>query len=227
MNWFQRFFVGSSFVLMLIGCGALAYVATRHDDEAYLRKLLYDEQKHIAEPFFSPDDQVRDILISLISCEQKRIRIAIYTITDKRIARALIDAYDNGVEVECVVDPAYKNDRYSKVPLLLNAGIPIWVYQSSQDRNGSLMHNKWALFDDNFDHKALVWTGSYNFTVRANDANQENVVILDAPRVFAGFAKQYELLKNRSIKLEGSVDTRKRPRERGNQNWVKKLRALF
>ncbi len=227
MNSFQRLVVGVSFILVLVGCGALAYVVARHDDEGYLRKLLYDEQKHIAQPFFSPDDQVRDILISLISCEKKRIRIAIYTITDKRIARALVDAYNEGITVECVVDPAYKNDRYSKVPLLADAGIPIWVYQSGEGRNGSLMHNKWAIFDDNIDHKALVWTGSFNFTVRANEANQENVVVLDAPRILAGFGKQYDLLKERSIELNGSVHTRKRPREKADVNWFKKLRALF
>lgn len=227
MNSFQRLVVGASFILVLVGFGTLAYVVARHDDEGYLRKLLYDEQKHIAQPFFSPDDQVRDILISLISCEKKRIRIAIYTITDKRIARALIDAYNEGVPVECVVDPAFKNDRYSKVPLLASAGIPIWVYQSGEGRNGSLMHNKWAIFDDNFDHKALVWTGSFNFTVRAHEANQENVVILDAPRILTGFSKQYDLLKERSIELNGSVDTRNRPREKTDVNWFKKLRALF
>ena len=227
MNGLQRLLVGGSFFLVVAGCAALSYVVARTDDEGYLRKLLYDDQKHIAEPFFSPDDQLRDILITLISCEKKRIRIAIYTITDKKIAKALVDAYDNGIIVECIVDPAFKNDRYSKVPQLLNAGIPVWVYQSGEGRNGSLMHNKWALFDDNIDHKALVWTGSYNFTVRANEANQENVVILDAPRVIIGFSKQYELLKERSAELNGSMNTKNTRREKTTTPWFKKLRALF
>lgn len=227
MNGLQRLLVGGSFFLVVAGCAALSYVVARTDDEGYLRKLLYDDQKHIAEPFFSPDDQLRDILITLISCEKKRIRIAIYTITDKKIARALVDAYESGITVECVVDPAFKNDRYSKVPQLLNAGILVWVYQSGEGRNGSLMHNKWALFDDNIDHKALVWTGSYNFTVRANEANQENVVILDGPRVIIGFNKQFELLKERSAELNGSVNTRNTRREKTTTSWFKKLRALF
>ena len=107
---------------------ALAYfVFQDRDDEACLVRLLLNDEKHVAQAFFSPDDQVREPLLSLIALEKKGISVAIYTLTDKKIANALIQASRRGIRVECVVDRSYGTDRYSKVDQLANAAIPVWV----------------------------------------------------------------------------------------------------
>ena len=188
---------------------ALAYIVSQHENpEVKLAKLLIDDENHVAQAFFSPDDELKSLLITLIDAEKKSIKIAIYTFTDKMISKALMRAHERGIAIECVVDPAYGNDRYSKIAHIANKGIPVWVYQSSlEERASSLMHNKFALFEDNIGHHSLIWTGSFNFTVRADERNQENVVILDNKRIIEKFANQFEVLKKRSLLINGNLLT--------------------
>lgn len=188
------------------GFAALAYMLYQHQNpEANLAALLIDDDKKIIQAFFSPDDHVRDILIGLINAEKKSLSIAIYTLTDKNIAGAIKEAYNRGVHVEIVADSGYGNDRYSKIAQLANTGIGIWAYQSGdEERASSLMHDKFIIFEDNIQHHALVFTGSLNFTVRANERNQENVVILDHPRIVDRFKKQFAILKKRSLRINAA-----------------------
>lgn len=170
--------------------------------EINLQKLLVCNNR-ICKAFFSPDDNLQSILINLIKCEKKRLLIAIYTITQKEIAQELINAFARGVKIECVVDKSYGSDRFSKVSQLANKHIPIWVYQSDEIDNG-LMHNKFCIFEENVCGKSILWTGSYNFTNRANKSNQENVVIFDDTQLIEKFLNQFEVLKNRAVLISGS-----------------------
>ena len=60
------------------------------------------------------------------------------------------------------------------------------------------MHNKFAIFAQNVKGKALIWTGSFNWTKSAHSANQENVVVLDSADIIESFRKQFKILKQRS-----------------------------
>ncbi len=229
-NILQKIALVGLFCAVLGAFAALAFVLSGNEDtEAKLAKVLLDDENKIAQAFFSPDDELKNLLIGLIDVEKKSIAIAIYTLTDKDITRALKHAYERGVTIEFVVDPGYGNDRYSKIDQLANEGIPIWVYQSSSDeRSSSLMHNKFAIFEDSIDHHSLVWTGSFNFTVRAHERNQENVVILDNKRIVKRFINQFDVLKKRSLLInENFQSIRARKAESKKSRWVKKIKKFF
>jgi phosphatidylserine/phosphatidylglycerophosphate/cardiolipin synthase-like enzyme len=203
---FKRLVLIGIFCGVLAAFGIVAYVIYTHQDSEHrLIKLLVDEHDTVAKAFFAPDDNLASLLIDLIHSEKKRIVVAIYTLTHKEIAQALVSAHKRGVTIEAVVDPGYGTDRYSKVPLLANDKIPVWVYQSSGTgaHQDSIMHNKFCVFEDNILHKMLIWTGSYNFTVRATARNQENVVILDNKKMAEQYLKQFEILKTRSLLISG------------------------
>jgi phosphatidylserine/phosphatidylglycerophosphate/cardiolipin synthase-like enzyme len=219
-----------AFVCVFAGFATVAYyIAHENDPVVRLKKQLINEKGEVAAAFFSPDDDLRTMLVSLINAENKRIRIAIYTLTDKTITQALLAAQRRWVTVECIVDRGYGNDMYSKVGQLAQAKVPIWVYQTAaDDRSAALMHNKVALFDDSIDHKSIVWTGSYNFTVRASDRNQENVVILDNPAIFRRFGEQFELLKTRSLQISGEIQTTgTASAPKPEPTWIDKAFNLF
>lgn len=225
----RKLLVIIAFGVVFIGFAAVAYyVAHETDPAAQLAKKLINEKNNVAATFFSPDDDLRSLLVSLINAEQKRIRIAIYTLTDKSITQALLAAQRRWVTVECVVDRGYGADMYSKVGQLASAKIPVWVYQTSpNDRSSALMHNKFALFDDTIDHRAIIWTGSYNFTARASDRNQENVVILDDPTIIKKFSEQFEILKTRSLQISGEIQTTSTEVPKPEPSWIKKVLTLF
>jgi phosphatidylserine/phosphatidylglycerophosphate/cardiolipin synthase-like enzyme len=201
----KRAFLMFVFCFIITMFAAAAYVLYKSENyETYLTSILLDEHNHIHKAFFSPDDDVKEILVGLINMEKKHIRCAIYMLTEKEIAQAFINAHKRGVILEFVVDRAYASDKFSKVSQLANNQLSVWVYQTSVDEtNGSIMHDKFCIFEENIAHKSILWTGSYNFTRRASSSNQENVVVLDDHELIERFKAQFEILKKRSLPISG------------------------
>jgi len=159
-----------------------------------------NQAPHIpAQVLFSPDDDIRQHLVTLIEHEKYAIRIAAFAFTDPAIAQALCAARQRGVTVELITDPGGLQDRQSKVGMLCEHGIDVRVYNPNYEPKSapSLMHNKFALFDNNNNHK-IALTGSLNWTKSACDRNQENITIMREESVFNRFAQQFEVLKKRS-----------------------------
>jgi phosphatidylserine/phosphatidylglycerophosphate/cardiolipin synthase-like enzyme len=158
-----------------------------------------------AQVFFSPSDHVAERLISLIEEEKRSIKIAVYCMTHHKIAQALIQAKQRGVEVEIVVDPFSIKTR-SPLKKIANSGIPIYVWDPSaqstffkgkKDKkfHRSLMHDKFCVFGDN-----LVWTGSFNFTYDAAHSHQENVIIIEDLTLAQCYIEEFNLMKARGCR---------------------------
>ena len=52
------------------------------------------------------------------------------------------------------------------------------------------MHDKFCVLGNN-----RVWTGSFNFTAEAANANQENVIVLDNEEIASRYLKEFDRLK--------------------------------
>lgn len=150
--------------------------------------------------FFSPDDKVRSQLLDLIQHEQEQMCIAVFMLTDKKIAQELLDAHKRGVVIEIITDPSCVKDQYNKIGLLSDQGVSVFVYnpQHVKGKFPSIMHNKFAIFKKNKGNKSILWTGSFNFTCSAHKCNQENVLVLDDAELVRKFATQFERLKTLS-----------------------------
>ena len=166
-------------------------------------------QEQVKHAFFSPDDNIKKILIDLINAEQKAIKVSAFIITDKDIAQALIEAQGRGIVVEVVTDGNSSKDKFSKITLLKGAKIAIYPYESqSSGMVNDIMHHKFIIFKDNIHHKALLWTGSFNLTKSANDRNHENVLIVEEPCLVEQYEKRFEHLKA-TIKKAGKEEFQK------------------
>jgi len=53
------------------------------------------------------------------------------------------------------------------------------------------MHNKFAIID-----RAIVLTGSYNWTVSASNSNQENILIIESKYVVNNYQNEFNKLWN-------------------------------
>ena len=69
------------------------------------------------------------------------------------------------------------------VPLYC-AGVPVKV-----DGNGYTMHHKVIIIDNR-----LVVTGSFNFTVSADDSNDDNLLVIDSPALAQLYLQEYQRL---------------------------------
>ena len=158
--------------------------------------------KNSTRVFFAPDDDIRTEIQTLIQNEKKGIKAAIFLFTDPEIAQILAKAKKRGVQVELITDTSCLRERHNKIATLCDAGCSIYVYNPSYKKNNasSLMHHKFALFEQNKNDKPLVWTGSFNFTKAASALNQENAIVFDDRDAISKFEKQFNRLKERSYR---------------------------
>lgn len=159
--------------------------------------------------YFSPEDNVREKLIAAIESERCFIKIAVFTLTDERIAKALLKAFHRGVKIEILTDPTCLKDRFNKINYLSHEGVPVYVYNAAPAGPPiySCMHHKFAVFGCDKENKRYVWTGSFNFTKSASDSNQENVVVIHKRATVDRFEQQFQKIKERSSRLTSAHST--------------------
>jgi len=146
--------------------------------------------------YFSPQDHLAEHLIDYIDKEETSLYIAIYSLTHRGIAEALVRAATRGVDVELIVDPFSVKAR-SPLVRIAAVGIPIYVWDPFIDpikrKKAPLMHHKFCIFGSK-----SVWTGSFNFTYEADTMNCENALYIED----SSYAKQF-LERFRSMKQKG------------------------
>lgn len=143
-----------------------------------------DEPAKIAEVHFSPGDACLARLRELIRSCRSSLDICVFTITDDRISRLIVDAHRKNVNVRIISDNDKSLDIGSDIRRLADQGVPTRLDQVSDH-----MHHKFALFDNQ-----IAVSGSYNWTRSAADRNEENIVVSDDPRILSPFRNQFERL---------------------------------
>jgi len=137
--------------------------------------------------YFTPGDKCESEIIKNIKTANN-IDIAVYSITNRNIKNALIDAHKRGANIRIVTDYLQSKGKHSVTDELSDAGLPLvtnYNYRMTYKKGGKqerandkilhrIMHNKFAVFDDK-----LVVTGSYNWTYSATKENAENCIFLD------------------------------------------------
>jgi len=134
--------------------------------------------------YFSPNGGCESAIINQITSARSQILVAIYTFTDPDIANALISAKNKGVKIQVLMDKGQASGAYSKEDLLTSSHIPV-RYSSV----AGLMHNKFAVIDT-----TVVVTGSFNWTVSAQEKNAENLLVIKSPELAKQYLKEFSVL---------------------------------
>ena len=93
-----------------------------------------------------------------------------------------------------VTDEYCLNSKYGKIKMLLEHNVKTFIFDGTSCKKmgwAPLMHNKFAIIDNN------IWTGSFNWTVSANIQNQENAIYTDNKKVHQRFLAHFKKLKKR------------------------------
>ncbi len=184
-------------------------------------------QSTTVQVLFSPDDHPTEELLTMLNAARLKIYAAVYMLTDKRIAQALCEAKRRGVDVQIVLDQSSMDGVGGKGLFLKQNNIDVFVFKPPMSKNvrygyrarnkhvhndheakvstkknhfwhGAIMHNKFALIDEK------VWTGSFNWTISANQKNEENVIIVDDPKACEIYNKRFAELIKRCERVSGS-----------------------
>jgi len=131
---------------------------------------------------FTPEDKAMSKMIAVVNDAQTSIRFLAFSFTDDPLAQVMIERAQAGVNVSGVFEAFGSNSPNSELSKLWCAGLPV-----RQDGNSSFLHHKLIIVDD-----SIVITGSMNFSVNADESNEENVIILDNAEIAALYLREFE-----------------------------------
>jgi len=136
------------------------------------------------EAFFSPGDACLSRIINRFANARRTVDICVFTITDDRISRSILDAHKRGVRLRIITDNDKAYDLGSDAESLRAAGIPL-----KTDRTPFHMHHKFAIFDG-----ARLLNGSYNWTRGAAEQNMENVTDSGDTNLIGRFQREFDAI---------------------------------
>lgn len=133
-------------------------------------------------------------LIQVIDSSKNSLDIAIYSLTDRAIANAIIQAKKRNVKVEIITDKKEAASKSEKIilTLLKSNNIPIKI-----NTHSGLMHMKVTVMDG-----SIVTTGSYNYTSAASKINDENLVIIHDSKIAKAFDDEFTVMWNDNNSFE-------------------------
>ncbi len=147
------------------------------------------------EVFFAPGEQCLQQILHRFSQCRRTADVCVFTITDDRISRAILDAHRRKVVVRVVTDNEKQHDAGSDIQKFREAGIAVKTDDMHGHADTGLnghMHHKFAIFDG-----ARLLNGSYNWTRGAADLNFENIVDTADASLIAAFTAEFARLWSR------------------------------
>jgi phosphatidylserine/phosphatidylglycerophosphate/cardiolipin synthase-like enzyme len=141
---------------------------------------------------FSPLGKCSNYIIREIAQAQREILVAVYAFTHEELARALVKAQQRGVQVQVILDQEFDAaNEPSKGSFLQQQGISVrrisGAHPVKAEKGAGLMHQKFAVID-----RKVVFTGSYNWTVAAENYNDENLLFFrDAAPLAEAYRKEF------------------------------------
>ena len=139
--------------------------------------------------------EIKQRIISEINKAEYSVKIAMAYFTDRDIARAIVEAKNNGVDVDVILSSNSQNETVKSI--LEDAGVCIDVFDTGDTRG--IMHHKFSLIDNK-----ISINGSYNYSFNASTNNVENVQISDDLSTYNQFNSEFEGLK---IKIKNNMNT--------------------
>lgn len=147
--------------------------------------------------FFSPVHDISIEIIRALSKAKEEVWICMYAFTNFEILNQLKILSANGVKVRLILDEdwnLYSGFRYSVLEDSLD------FFEIRLDPFDGLLHDKLILIDPKR-KDGFVGLGSYNFTLSADNSNDELFVFLNSRNVVEKFREEFEELWNRSKKF--------------------------
>ncbi|WP_038057281.1 phospholipase D-like domain-containing protein [Thermus amyloliquefaciens] len=131
--------------------------------------------------YFSPKGGAlgREALLERLRASQQEILVAAFVLADREVVKALAQAQGRGVRVQVLLET--RNLEDSREEELLRAGVAV-----RKDGNPYTLHHKVMVLDGTW-----VVTGSYNFSARAWQVNNENLLLLKSAPLAEAYRQEF------------------------------------
>ncbi len=139
------------------------------------------------ECYFSPSDHTTSHIIDALGAAQHSIEAALLTLTRSDIATTILAEKNAGRKTRLIVDNS--TDQGSQVTYLQNNGVDLLLKPSNIT---VFFHHKYGLVDaENFHWQGTVLTGSHNWTSSAENANNENLLVVHDPAIANQYLQEF------------------------------------
>ncbi|MBM2846139.1 MAG: hypothetical protein HW407_1451 [Bacteroidetes bacterium] len=137
------------------------------------------------ESYFSPSDRTTSKIVSVINGGAHSVAFALLTLTRTDIANAILAKKNLGLDVRGLVDN--NTDQGSQYNFLLSQGVDLHLKTGS-----GLLHHKYGIVDaENPYWNAVTITGSHNWSSSAENANNENTLIIRDGNITNQFLQEF------------------------------------
>jgi len=133
---------------------------------------------------FSIPQDCASLIASLIGRANRSVHVAVFIFTNPSLADALVAAQRRGVNVIVVIERSNANATGSQVGYLRANNVTVVL-----DGNPYLMHHKFAVIDEE-----IVIVGSYNWTLAAENRNDESILIIRDREIAGRFEEEFRRL---------------------------------
>ncbi|MBN2406530.1 MAG: hypothetical protein JXJ19_02425 [Elusimicrobia bacterium] len=120
-----------------------------------------------------------------------------FSSSETRLIEALVDAHDRGIDVRGVVEATQSSDVQSE---LREEGLDV-----SLDSNDGVLHHKFCVIDYGTSHQKVI-TGSYNWTLAAQNTNDENFLVIRSKDAVERFWKEFQRNKEAAGRFYEETD---------------------
>ncbi len=145
----------------------------------------YMPKPSIFEVYFFPNPDNEIHVINMLQTCKNTIDIAIFTMTNIKIANVISSLFNRGVKIRIIADGECCKMQSSNIYSLAALGIDI----KTDDSIRYYMHHKFAVIDN-----SVVITGSFNWTTQAVNHNQENILFLENKNLAKKYSNEFQRL---------------------------------
>lgn len=127
-------------------------------------------------------------IISNLINAKKNVKIAVAWFTNPTIFNILERLIENNIEIELILADEKLNFTNAKINFqkLIDKKVTVKI-----SKFPNLMHNKFCVIDNR-----ILITGSYNWTLKAEKSNYENIIISTDEKLVDEFLNYFDYLKN-------------------------------
>lgn len=132
--------------------------------------------------------EIETKIISNLRNAKKSVKIAVAWFTNPTLYELISELHRKEIQVEIILSDEKLNFINEKVDFqkLIDKGVEISV-----GKFPNLMHNKFCIIDNR-----ILITGSYNWTLKAEKSNYENVIISTDEKLVDNFLEYFQYLKD-------------------------------
>ena len=127
-------------------------------------------------------DHIEKQVIDDLESARVSIHVAMAWFTNQKIADKLIEKFKEGLDVKVVAFDDHTNAKFG----VALGDIPFVVIKGTR---GGIMHNKFCVIDNQ-----KVLTGSYNWSTKAENKNDENVSVIYADKHASDYSVEFRRL---------------------------------